>query len=892
MIMKRLLVFLLCISMLTSVAVLPEGAAENLAGHDEAATEDGDTPDEGDADEYPAEETLSDIEVKGDSDVAETGYNLLTEQEFQAKMAQMRKKYPDGDIWSGIYYEYGAYKADTCWGYACQMMYEFFGAMFYSDGIYSSYRDYSSSDICAGDWVRLDLYGGSSEGTHSIFITKVTDSGVYYTDGNGTGVYNQIRWDGYYSWSEFNSMFRWRVHLPGNNLKGRDAAFTIGYNGNGGSGSMSSETIAANGSFRLKSNGFSRSGYEFTGYTVCRSYDDKWYTTDAGWQTKSAIERYGYTYKVYPQGNSYTLGTPWIGGISVSCSFTFYAQWKAYYTIAYHSNGGSGSMASETIYANDGFTLDYSRFRLNGYSFGGYNVRRSSDNKWYTEDAGWQTLSDIYDKEYTFKVYPEGRSYVLGSPWIGGVDSACSFTFYAQWLPDKTTVEFLDNYSGYNYLLGSDLGPDFSRYIFSRNSSTYSLSVDSSERLNNASSLKIVGKQAGSEGCDLSVNTSTNIGWGNGYSQLCEAGDHEDYYLRFCAKSSVEGAKMYIRWGFSSVYETVTLSKGWKTYTVYLPKTKFYGAALHPYFDTAGTFYLNSLALGVDRTTNVVPETGRFTTDFMSIDRGGRIAKMPTPVRDGYTFDGWFTEAEYGERVTSDTVINAASLRLYAHWTKEVSRTPVKTFISNGHLYELYDNQMSWEDAESFCEDQGGHLATIDSNYENQVVYNMINDRQGYCWIGLSYNDYTKSWEWISGEWYIFSRWYKPAYATEDSGEYYAMMYPMNIGAAQYAATWDKCVGSSYRNSYYSYYNSFFVCEYDNIYYLGDVNGDNSVTITDATAIQRCVIGFDHPKVRNFEVSADVDGDYEITIVDATVIQRYVTNVHIPYPVGELQKGW
>ena len=772
--MKRLLVLLLCITTLLSVTSLPALAAE--AQSDDAIAEI-DVSDDTDVETDAADDKLA---SKEDEEIADTGWSLLTEAQFSSKLDQLRAKYPDGDIWSGIYYEYGAYKADTCWGYACQMMYEVFGAMFYSDGIYSSYVDYSSSNICAGDWVRIDLWGGYPEGTHSIFITKVTDKGVYYTHGNGTGVYNQVRWDEFYTWAEFNSMFRWRVHLPGNNLKGQDTVYTVAYNGNGGSGSMSSETLAANGKFKLKSNGFKRSGY----------------------------------------------------------------------------------------------------------TFGGYTVRRSSDGKWYTTDAGWQTQSEIYDNEYTYKVYPQGNSYTLGTPWIGGVNSSCTFTFYAQWVPDKSTVEFFDNYSGYNYILGSDLSSDYSDYIYSRDTSVYSVSVDSSERLNNADSLRIVGKSAGEMGSDLAIGTSTGLGWGNGYSQLCDVGDDQDYYLRFCAKSSVEGAKMYIRWGFSGSFESVTLTKSWKIYTVLLPKNRFYGAALHPYFDEKGTYYLNSLAMGIGRTTNVTPESGSYAADPVTVTRGSTLTSMPTPARSGYSFVGWFTEAEGGEQVTKSTPVNTVSLRLYAHWVKDVSYTPVKTLVSNGHLYELYDNQMGWEDAESFCEELGGHLITVDSNYENTVAYDMISDRQGYCWIGLNYNILTDSWEWASGDWYIFNRWYKQSYATEYSGEHYAMMYPMNIGTTAYAGTWDKCVGSSARNSYYCYYNSFFICEYDSTATLGDADGSGDVDITDASVVQHKLIGTWVPYGEEQLMCADVDGDDSLTMVDATFIQRYSTHIEIPYIIG------
>ena len=50
------------------------------------------------------------------------------------------------------------------------------------------------------------------------------------------------------------------------------------------------------------------------------------------------------------------------------------------------------------------------------------------------------------------------------------------------------------------------------------------------------------------------------------------------------------------------------------------------------------------------------------------IEIGAAIGDLPTPTRDGYTFDGWFTAAEGGEKVTTDTVFNG-NTTIYAHWT-------------------------------------------------------------------------------------------------------------------------------------------------------------------------------------------------------------------------------
>lgn len=852
--MKRLLPVLLCIFLLLGSLPFAAFAAE---------TEDASTGAAAD-------------------EIAPTGYKLRTEAEFQAKLAAARAKYVHGSIWEGVYYEDGYAKAWTCWAYACQIMREVFDAQFYNEGLYSKYKSYDMSVLNAGDWVRID---GDS---HSIFLTKITAEGVYFTDGNGTGVYNQVRWDGFYSNAEMSRRFSYKIHLPGNNLIGGDVVHLVNYDSNGGTGSMSGQSVAPGQSFTLSANNFTRSGYTFTGFTVLRSYDNKWYTEDAGWQYKSDIDNNGYHYKIYPEGGKYTLGKAWLGDITTSTMFTFYARWENKHTISYDPNGGSGSMDSETVNSGTDFTIRDSGFTREGWHSAGYNVLRARDNKWYTTDAGWQSLQDIRNNNYHYKVYAVGETFNLNKDWLEDNYDPTEFTFFTQWVPDEATVEFLDNYSGYNYLLGSDLQSNYSNYIVSRDPATYTLSVDSKERLNNQNSLKVVATAAGKSGKDLAMVTSTNYGYSDGYSQVSPMGDNKRMTLRFVAKSSVDGAKMYIRWGYCNKYESVTLSKNWKVYTITLNKTPFYGSALHPYFDKAGTYYLNSLSLADGANTNVVPERGTMAFEPKTYPIGQKLGSLPTPARAGYTFDGWYTaSADGGDEYTPETVIESPYIKLYAHWTKDISDTPVRTVESNGHVYELYDNTMSWTDAKAFCEEKGGHLIVINNADENTLAYNMISDRQGYCWIGLNYDTTWQRWGWVNNDPPSYMNWYSPKYGSEDNGSYYAMLYPMNYDTTAYAGKWNKCVGSLYRNSYYGYFNSFFICEYEHVDYLGDADGSGEVDSPDATAILRYQVDIPTGISENTLMLGDVDNSGEVELTDATMIQRYLAEMHTPYHIGE-----
>lgn len=61
-----------------------------------------------------------------------------------------------------------------------------------------------------------------------------------------------------------------------------------------------------------------------------------------------------------------------------------------------------------------------------------------------------------------------------------------------------------------------------------------------------------------------------------------------------------------------------------------------------------------------------------------TVIEGKKYGTMPTPLRPGYRFDGWFTESETGEEVKALDVVNlgmtSVEKTLYAHWTgKEYS---------------------------------------------------------------------------------------------------------------------------------------------------------------------------------------------------------------------------
>ncbi len=61
----------------------------------------------------------------------------------------------------------------------------------------------------------------------------------------------------------------------------------------------------------------------------------------------------------------------------------------------------------------------------------------------------------------------------------------------------------------------------------------------------------------------------------------------------------------------------------------------------------------------------------------------GKLSSLPTPVREGYNFNGWFTAAEGGTAVDLNRVYTGDTT-LYAHWTETPPETFTVTFDANG----------------------------------------------------------------------------------------------------------------------------------------------------------------------------------------------------------------
>ncbi len=84
--------------------------------------------------------------------------------------------------------------------------------------------------------------------------------------------------------------------------------------------------------------------------------------------------------------------------------------------------------------------------------------------------------------------------------------------------------------------------------------------------------------------------------------------------------------------------------------------------------------------------------------------------------------------------------------------------------IFAGHLYAAFDVEMNWYDAYKYCDALGGHLVTITSQMEQDLLTELVNGRtpptnrvEYYYFTGGLKN--TSGWKWITGEEMSYTHW-------------------------------------------------------------------------------------------------------------------------------------
>ena len=188
--------------------------------------------------------------------------------------------------------------------------------------------------------------------------------------------------------------------------------YTVKYDRNGGSGSMSNQTFTYDEEKALNKNTFTRTGYTFQ-----------------GWNTKADGSGDSYTDQQVVK-NLTTVS----GG-----SVTMYAQWKPItYKVRLKPNGGSGTAIPDQIFTYDvEQALTENTYTRTGYTFNGWNTATDGSGTPYADKQVVKNLSSVQDDviilqaQWTPNVYSITYHWVVNGVDIGVIDGVTptSYTY-------------------------------------------------------------------------------------------------------------------------------------------------------------------------------------------------------------------------------------------------------------------------------------------------------------------------------------------------------------------------------------------------------------------------------------------------------------------------------
>ncbi len=147
------------------------------------------------------------------------------------------------------------------------------------------------------------------------------------------------------------------------------------------------------------------------------------------------------------------------------------------------------------------------------------------------------------------------------------------------------------------------------------------------------------------------------------------------------------------------------------------------------------------------------PNGGTVTPTSRQVYKGNEVGELPTPTRDNYTFDGWFTASSGGDEVTASTIVTA-TVTYYAHWIENPKYTV--TFNANGGTVSPESKQIY----------QGNEIGELPTPTRTDYTFDGWHiDVTDYIDIDSSYipnSDLT-----------LYAKWYPTDKVAEINGTYY-----------------------------------------------------------------------------------------------------------------------
>lgn len=193
-------------------------------------------------------------------------------------------------------------------------------------------------------------------------------------------------------------------------------SYTVQYEANGGTGTMDNTVVPYGVSTALRTNSYTRIGYEFAGWTAYRTTYGQWYYTDGsstGWYTEGS-QPSGYYKYIYRDGVN-VAKTSGVDGDVVK----MYAQWEA-------------ASFNVTFQDEDGTVLQSGQVAAGAVPTAPAAPTKASDGVYTYTFAGWdkELTACTADTVYTATYTPNKINYTVEfRDWDGTVISSAAYNY-------------------------------------------------------------------------------------------------------------------------------------------------------------------------------------------------------------------------------------------------------------------------------------------------------------------------------------------------------------------------------------------------------------------------------------------------------------------------------
>lgn len=417
--------------------------------------------------------------------------------------------------------------------------------------------------------------------------------------------------------------------------------------------------------------------------------------------------------------------------------FTLYAQWETNsYQVTFDANGGEGSME------NLGFTYDVdgslsrNTFVREGYTFAGWAKAGNADTAEYADEASVRNLTTEADGTVTLYAVWQPITYTV----VYRANGADGGSMEEQTISYDAKTPLSENgytKTGYHFM-GWAIAADTQTVTYAEGASVHNLTATAGEKITlyavwEVNTYKVKFDPNGGEGTGmepqvftydaiaiaLSANTYTRanyrfLGWAS--TKTAEKAEYTDQQeVRNLVTTQKGELILYAVWSPNSFPITLDPNGGElgadaaSVVTMHygepvgeLPEPTRYGYDFNGWSykkDAEGTKISQSDSADIladYETIYALWKTKQITVSFdfnngtptdpdvtgIMVNYGSTYGNMISAVRDGYSFDGWYTEETGGNKVENDTeVTREENHTLYAHWT---ANTYTVMFDTNG----------------------------------------------------------------------------------------------------------------------------------------------------------------------------------------------------------------